>query len=659
MLCKILTICSILSLNLAKISTGIELVFKDIYLSDAYTMSKPAIEGDGWLAFSYENKRRSPIRVVTMGTSDHDRFEKQYNQIRAALLSVSEKMQESVKSFNESSFKGLKDGYAKFENQFLSDDNLPYSYEETGQDVAKPKNDFKEYFNKLFKVPDADINFDDPNDILNSVSCDRTQFGYTPGETAGNNNMANKSQAEINNELLILIRCNVRNVANIISNKHEYNDERVEKIRQFFNNPQNEAKKLEFISYVKESSFMQVSFDIPSGPVPVKNPFVIKVPFVDNQKEPDEIEIIPISEVSVQFRPIYKIMLSSVPSLFKYLSSKIPKQGSSELNTAAPSNSIGLLYELSECIIDGKCNLKDGMYNKFALKVLNYKRAKIDEIFKQYSSKDESLEVKGLFHMILAHIIRLFMIIHHPNPAPEVKSFIQNYQIKETSEIRNLLKYTIHRDLALITSRNSYSRIHAEMNTDQKELFKKVTDFFCEIDDPQNKGIEHCDVIYLLNDTADVWRVPRGKEERVSIRKWIESIKNPSDLNKRVKLSFKDKVDDKKKQIVETVPTNSDFLSPPAFVVSDEILIPPANIPDALNNELRNIYSMGDYDDVEKGYIVLEFSAYSTVDFKATHLFQHLYNMISNLEEELKKIESGETIRSPGNTVIVQDKQFL
>lgn len=80
MLARIITICTIINLNFTKVSIGLEVVSKDVLLSTSSSLLSPSVRGDDWIGISQNKNDKQPFKIMTIGTSEHDKFMKQYNK---------------------------------------------------------------------------------------------------------------------------------------------------------------------------------------------------------------------------------------------------------------------------------------------------------------------------------------------------------------------------------------------------------------------------------------------------------------------------------------------------------------------------------------------------------------------------------------------------
>lgn len=243
---------------------------------------------------------------------------------------------------------------------------------------------------------------------------------------------------------------------------------------------------------------------------------------------------------------------------------------------------------------------------------------------------------------MLAHAVRLFLVIDDDNKSSDTTKFYNTMYLKNQKVNHEKLSKMNFRDLALISHRSNYSKVYEKMHEDEKEIFNSVITEFCNFGTENGVEIDYCGVLntYLL--TKDQSEVSKGQPTYLTLRTWIISIINPSSGYRKMKKSMMPSQNPYHHFIFEKKIVPSDYLSPPQHTER------PINPQDLEFDErdtaidLEKIYPMGDYEDFEDGHIILELSAFAVLDFKVSHMNKEILEAITTIGDHLLKIDTGD-----------------
>lgn len=548
-------------------------------------------------------------------------------------------MRERVEKYNGASFKEHLTKYVSFVKSVENKDSETEKTD-TKEKCNKRSKDLAEF---IYEGEKLNLHIEKLDKYLNE------EFDKSVKQAQGdslNTDTFNKSIEEvIAIECQQIIRKFVEDdiqISSILDKTPAYKAKEIDDIRAFFLQNEDSNLRNSFEKYVSDPNYLLMCFNESESKIPVKGAVSLYVKTVDLGPGSNNLDIIPITQVPIVFRPIYQMKLSSVPSLIEYFSSQKDTDDAGNVNNQNSHLSPVLLYQLCRCITGKECNLIDGLYNPLVFKLISDRQADINKIFESNPDKGKGLQAKGLFQLVLAHALRLFLFIHDDRTNAKATEFYKKMYLPDGQKVQRDLLNIDSRDLALINHRSYYSKVYEKMNGDDKELFAKAVEAFCKNDAESDLKIEYCDIIQLYLFTKDRSKSSWGDQKQTTLKEWIDSIKTPSTLYQKIKIHIGPHDTDTNTMAFHGRIAASDFLLLPNHVRSPET-------PNVLNNTdpisgdmLHEVYPMGDYDDFEDGHVVLELSAFSFLDFKASHIQTDILNVITSIEKELIRFDAGE-----------------
>ena len=281
--------------------------------------------------------------------------------------------------------------------------------------------------------------------------------------------------------------------------------------------------------------------------------------------------------------------------------------------------------------------------NKNFRSLWNDKKVDIENKIKNHYSKPENSEkqAKGLFYMFLSYA---FMLFNRPNDPVESK--------KQKKELhygpKKLLRFM---------SRVSFSEMYDGMKPGEMDLFKTLLETLCGKMTNGRKdmyGIVKAETYHSLckNMKLAEYGIIEGyrglrdqNSDPLTLFKWAQSIINADYrfLN-QPKIDL-DPTNKSSKGVASVVNKAADKLSPPSgytfnldkkYAADDERV--------TTNNYAKAIYSMGAFTNIERGYTIIEFRAFSKVYTKVNNISKYikrhpleLFELFENADKEIEK----------------------